>query len=287
MSYNATNICAIGGCLTYPYAISNMQTYASTFDVSATDKNNKNYYNGVLSNNSHNDTKSLSDHKGEKMHLYISGAALSGDSIFSPTFGYRLYNRALTPSEIAQNAAVDQLRFQSVPAVKIGNSACTNVIVISTTQLKCTAPSGTNGTTVDVTVTDSGGVTKTITNAYTYSSTFYIDTITPNVGPTFGGTPLTLTGNGFGTNASNIVSVTVGEVNCPLRSNPSVANSNTSYTCSIPEMQEDGFKNVVVTVQGGTSYTFANAFRYVEATRDPLKANVQRGKSALQNENSL
>jgi hypothetical protein len=198
---------------------------------------------------------------------YLSGDLLKDTKIHS----VRIYQRALSESEVLQNTTADSIRFQSVPTVTIGGKACTNVAVISDTQLKCNAPSGTAGSNVAVTVKDSGGTQKTIPGGYNYVSTtsFYVTDITPSVGPTFGGTPLTLTGSSLNT----ITGVTVGGQDCTEREE--ATNTATSYTCTIPAMDTDGHKNVVVTVTGGTSYTFANAFKYVLATRDPMKGNVQ------------
>jgi hypothetical protein len=183
----------------------------------------------------------------------------------------------LSADEIARNAAVDQDRFAAPPVVSIGGKECTNIAVISTTQLKCTVPPGIQGENVSVAVTNSGGVTKTIPYAYTYVSdtSFYVTDINPDVGPTFGGTPMILTGSLLNT----IASVTINGTPCdtyPIpRPDPIPEDSPTSYTCAIPILDTDGHKNVVVTLQSGTSYTFANAFKYVRASRDPLKANIQ------------
>lgn len=54
-------------------------------------------------------------------------------------------------------------------SVTIGGYACTNVVVISNSELTCTAPAGPVGT-VDVVVTGLSG-TATLTNAFTYAAT--------------------------------------------------------------------------------------------------------------------
>jgi hypothetical protein len=190
----------------------------------------------------------------------------------------RIYDRTLTSNEIANNTYVDYRRFIETPTVKIGTGICTNVVLTSSTQLQCTAPSGTAGENVAVSVTH-GGITKTINSAYTYvaNSSFYVTDINPTIGPTFGGTPMTFTGNNFGDNASNIVSVTIGGQPCVKRDGYFIAHSNTKYTCSVPILSTGGHKNVVATVQQGsitTSYTFINAYEYVVASIDPVKFNV-------------
>jgi hypothetical protein len=104
--------------------------------------------------------------------------------------------------------------------------------------------------------------------------------INPNIGPTFGETPMTLYSNGFGTNAGNIASVRIGGVLCNTyktpRPTPIPEDSDTTYTCAIPSRTDDGGKfDVVITRNDGKTYTVTEGFEYVKATRDPLRANIQ------------
>jgi hypothetical protein len=186
-------------------------------------------------------------------------------------YSLRIYNKVLSESEVLINANLDEKRFKNLPTVKIGDNLCTDVSVKSTTQLECTVPAG-HGMRLPVTVSYDGTDRTVPGTGYTYVSeeAFYVSDINPNTGPTFGETPMTLTGGNFLTDSSRIISVTVGGMPCGSYPNPLVPNSNTSYTCSIPIMDEDGTKDVIVNV----AYTLKDAFEYVEATRDPLKANI-------------
>jgi len=79
--------------------------------------------------------------------------------------------------------------------VSLGEIACTNVTVISSTQLTCITPAHTKGF-VDVAVTISGE-TETLVDGYEYLPSFTIDSISPDSGPTEGGQEVTITGTNF------------------------------------------------------------------------------------------
>jgi len=55
----------------------------------------------------------------------------------------RIYNRVLTSAELAQNAAVDQKRYLATPEFEIGGQTCTDVRVLSATQISVTVPAST------------------------------------------------------------------------------------------------------------------------------------------------
>ncbi|MCL2174355.1 IPT/TIG domain-containing protein, partial [Candidatus Saccharibacteria bacterium] len=78
--------------------------------------------------------------------------------------------------------------------VTLDGSSCTNVVVVSNTELTCDTPAHSAGT-VDVAVTIGGG-TVTLPLAYNYYS-LTVDSITPDHGPIEGGTTVTITGTNF------------------------------------------------------------------------------------------
>jgi hypothetical protein len=184
----------------------------------------------------------------------------------------RIYNRALTDLEIAQNYAIDEKRFAEPPTVMIGENPCTNIVVISTTKIQCKAPQGTENTTVDVTITDRSGNTETLEQAYTYlpSGTMKITKLDPKVGPSFGGSKIRLTGENL-----SISKVTIAGKTCTSFEQNA---ENTTYTCTVPEAEnitQDTFVDVVVTPNSGNNYVFAQGFQYIFARKNPVEFNVE------------
>lgn len=95
-----------------------------------------------------------------------------------PGFGTFTYSNP-TPTVTAVNpnsgdpaggntVTIEGTGFVSQATATLGGQSCTNVNVLSSTQLTCVAPAGTNSTTVDATVTNVGAVTGTGVGLYTY-----------------------------------------------------------------------------------------------------------------------
>jgi hypothetical protein len=81
-------------------------------------------------------------------------------------------------------------------SVKFGLSSAASFIVNSATSITAVAPSATIVTVVDTTVTTAGGTSLlSAADKYTFGPT--ITAVSPNSGPTTGGTTVTITGTGF------------------------------------------------------------------------------------------
>eukprot|EP00698_Gefionella_okellyi_P020426 TRINITY_DN63_c0_g1_i1.p1 TRINITY_DN63_c0_g1~~TRINITY_DN63_c0_g1_i1.p1 ORF type:complete len:1327 (-),score=282.99 TRINITY_DN63_c0_g1_i1:132-4112(-) len=90
--------------------------------------------------------------------------------------------------------------------ITLGGISCTNVVVDSAAQIRCTtAPkTGTNAA-VDLTIVN-GGRTLSASAAYTYSTSYpYISLVLPASGPAYGGQRVTLIGSGFDAATNNTV----------------------------------------------------------------------------------
>lgn len=138
--------------------------------------------------------------------------------------------------------------------VTVGGQPCTNVVVIPSERLTCTAPPGTSGP-ADVVVTTSEG-SQTKTGAVTYVGVPTITNIGPAGGPPEGGTMITIEGDGFAPGTT----VTVGGEECTSLSLVSL----TELTCYTPAQPGGALADVVVTAPGGTAddpsgFTFADA----------------------------
>lgn len=137
--------------------------------------------------------------------------------------------------------------------VTVGGSACTSVVVVSSTSITCTTPAGTAGA-VDVVVTNTDAGTDTEVGGFTYAiSSPSITDVAPGSGATYGGTAITITGTDFYPNAS----VTVGGAACTSI----VVVSPTSITCTTPAGSV-GAVNVVVTNTDTGTATDAGGFTY-------------------------
>jgi hypothetical protein len=112
-------------------------------------------------------------------------------------YSVRIYNRAISEPERTKNAQVDQARFLNPPEIMIGTQACTDPLVLNSTQIQCVVPASLNNEIgkVNVSVTyDSKTVT--LANAYEYQKQ-ELTSISPASGPKAGGTKVTITGNNF------------------------------------------------------------------------------------------
>ena len=79
--------------------------------------------------------------------------------------------------------------------VSIGGAVCDNIDVVSDTELTCTTTAHTRGL-VDVAI-EVYGLPSTLADAYRYQNPPTISSITPEFGPSGGGTSLTITGTNF------------------------------------------------------------------------------------------
>jgi hypothetical protein len=94
--------------------------------------------------------------------------------------------------------------FSGVTAVQFGSTPANSFTMISPTTILASSPAGPAGT-VDITVTTSGGTSSTsAADQYTYFNPAAVTGVTPNSGPTAGGTTVTVTGSGF-TGATSVL----------------------------------------------------------------------------------
>jgi hypothetical protein len=103
----------------------------------------------------------------------------------------------------------------SDPVVFIGPSACTSSFYFSDSVAMCIVPPG-GGLHSPVTVSIGGQHVLTSSAFFDYESPVVLS-VTPTVGPSYGGSVLTVTGSGFGTSADD-ATVFVGEQPCEASS---------------------------------------------------------------------
>ncbi|MCI0341961.1 MAG: IPT/TIG domain-containing protein [Planctomycetales bacterium] len=137
--------------------------------------------------------------------------------------------------------------------VTFGGASATSVTIVSSTSITCSTPAGTPGP-VNVTVTNLSSSPGTLVNGYTYLGAVpTLASVTPNVGPTAGGTLVTLAGTNFLGGAT----VTFGGA---LATSVTVA-STTQITCLTPA-HALGPVTVVVTNVDSQQATLAGGFTF-------------------------
>ncbi len=142
--------------------------------------------------------------------------------------------------------------FVTGATVTFGGTAATNVVVVSSTSITATTPAHAAGA-VTVAVTNPGGLNGSLANGFTYIGTPTVTSVSPNNGPTGGGTAVTITGTNFATGAT----VTFGSA---AATNVAVVSS-TSITATTPAGSA-GAVTVTVTNPGGLAGSLANGFTY-------------------------
>ena len=145
--------------------------------------------------------------------------------------------------------------FVSIMDVKIDSLLCTNLIVISPTQLTCmTPPHGAGSASLSITSTD--GQTSTLPNAFIYNVPPIVSALNMNSGPLAGGVTITISGAGFMLGAT----VEIGGTPC---TSATVLNSNT-MTC-VTSSHSPGPKTVTVTNPDSQSGNLAGNYTYRES----------------------
>ncbi len=164
---------------------------------------------------------------------------------------------SITPTEgpTAGGTAVTLTGTNFVPgaAVFVGGVAATNVTVVDATTITFQTPPHAAGV-VDIIVTTAGGP-GTLPFAFTYIALPTATALSPNLGPTSGGTLVTVTGSGFIAGATS-VNLAPGTIPPGLVDVTSTTSLTFTTTGNLP-----GPRDVTVTTSGGTStpaltYTF-------------------------------
>lgn len=145
--------------------------------------------------------------------------------------------------------------FTGATQVRFGNNAATGVTVVSDTEIDAVSPAGSAGN-VNVFVTTPAGTSGVKTaDRFAYQAVPVVSGVSPVSGPTAGGTPVTITGTGFG-------GATV--VRFGSRTATEVTVVSGAQITAVSPAASDGPVNVFVTTPGGTSKAvLADRFTYV------------------------
>lgn len=145
--------------------------------------------------------------------------------------------------------------------ISFGPNNPANCLWVSPTRIDCVTPPGPPNQFVDVLAQPSGvgQVPSNLPNGYFYVSPPVITGLTPDEGPTYGGTTITISGDFFQPGAT----VTIGGVACQ---DVVVVNART-ITCTVPA-HGPGLAEVVVTNPDGQTGAFLG-FDYVPISFEP------------------
>jgi hypothetical protein len=156
--------------------------------------------------------------------------------------------------------------FYNGTSVSFGSTVATRVSFASATSITAQAPAGTG--VVDVTVTSPDGTSATsAADQFTYGGPPTATALFPGVGPTAGGTTVTVDGTGF---VAGQTSVTIGGTVIPAAS---VTVQNANVLTFVTPANTAGFVSVTVTAPGGTSAAIPGGFNY-QAPRNPVVTAV-------------
>ncbi|MCI0342714.1 MAG: IPT/TIG domain-containing protein [Planctomycetales bacterium] len=144
--------------------------------------------------------------------------------------------------------------FAAGATVTFGGSAATSVTVVSSTSITAVTPSGTVGTSVTVTVTNTDTSTGSLANGFTYNNPPSLTSVSPASGPETGGTLITLTGTFFASGAT----VTVGGTAAT-----SVTFVSSTTLTAVTPAGTAGAVAVTVTNPDTQSSTLASGFTYL------------------------
>ena len=170
-----------------------------------------------------------------------SGPAVPAITSVSPNTGPTAGGTALT---------ITGTNLTGTNSVTIGGTNATSVVVVNATTVTAVTPAGTSGAKTVSLTTPSG--TPSLPNGFTYGFSPSISSVTPNVGPTAGGTAITIAG----TNLTGTLSVTIGGTAAT-----SVSVVNASMVTAVTPAGTLGAKAVSLTTPYGTA-TANGAFTY-------------------------
>jgi hypothetical protein len=144
---------------------------------------------------------------------------------------------------------------EASPSVKFGGTSATSLVVNSDSSITATSPAEPPGT-VDVTVTTAGGASATSSmDQFTYAvAPPTVTALSPNAGPTSGGTSVTISG----TNFSEASSVKFGGTNATSFA----VNSETSITALSPAEPAVTVDVTVTTPEGTSVINVGDRFGY-------------------------
>jgi hypothetical protein len=182
-------------------------------------------------------------------------ATLSGGFTYLSPPSISSVSPSAGPTAGGTSVTISGANFASGATVSFGGTAAAGVVFVSASTITATTPAHAAGA-VNVVVTNPGGLSATLANAFTYGASAPAPTVTgvsPTTGPTTGGTAVQISG-------TNFVSGATASFGGTAATGVSFVNA-TTLNATTPA-HAAGAVNVVVTNPDGQSGTRASAFTY-------------------------
>ncbi len=147
--------------------------------------------------------------------------------------------------------------FVSGAMVRFGEQQCLDTVVAHSSTITCKTPPGAPGT-VAISVENPDGAIDSLSAAFTYVAPPTIDTVSPDIGPDFGGTAITLRGSGF---------MQAAEVKLGVEACLDVTIAGDDHIDCITPAGSPGAVDLTVINPGGQQAVLIEAFEYLASTQ--------------------
>ncbi|HEX4493126.1 MAG TPA: HYR domain-containing protein [Acidimicrobiia bacterium] len=219
---------------------------------------------GVVVNSATSITATAPAGAAGAVDVKVTNSAGTSSAVAGDTYTYvaapavAAVNPTAGPTTSGASVVITGSNFTNASSVKFGSTSAVGFTVNNDGQITASAPNGTAGNTVDVTVTTIGGTSATsAADHYTFTALPAVSSVSPNQGPATGGTSVTITG----TNLANASAVTFNGVNAASFT----VNSATSITATSPVGSAGTIDVRVATPGGNSTAVTGDHFTYVAA----------------------
>jgi Domain of unknown function (DUF4082)/IPT/TIG domain len=154
--------------------------------------------------------------------------------------------------------------FADGATVSFGSAGASSVTFISATELEAVSPPGSAGN-ASVVVTNPGGQSASLANAFIYSSGPTVTSVSPNSGSASGGTTVTITGSGFESGAMVAFGVTAAT---------SVTVLSSTEIQAVTPTEPAGSESVTVTNPDSGMGSLPSAFQFASASVGGLQPQI-------------
>jgi len=197
--------------------------------------------------------------------IQVTNVLLAGGCTAAPAAAPSSISPTAGPVSGGTSVAISGSSFQNGASVSFGGLPASSVTWNSATSMTATTPPHGSGF-ADVTVTNPGGLSGTLANAFRYVDPPSLSGLSSSAGPSAGGASVTISG----ANLVEVVGVTFGGVQAAI-----TGGDESSVVVTTPA-HASGTVSVTVTTAGGSA-TLANAYTFVDA---PIVTSLSKRKGS-------